>query len=123
MVLTQHTSQLGHAVRIALLEGLHTQLPEHELGAEIMYSCRDLWWTLYLIDRHFSSSLGLPMSVQDSDITTPITPPNAGSRGDSCRTLQVNLSHLLSVILTSKYSAGVQIFSNVRNLTVHDSSV
>ncbi|KAI1088767.1 hypothetical protein F5B19DRAFT_470128 [Rostrohypoxylon terebratum] len=94
---------LGHAMRIALLEGLHTQLPEHELGAETIDSCRDLWWTLYLMDRHFSSSLGLPMSVQDSDITTPMTPPNAGSRGDSCRTLQVNLSHLLSVILTTVY--------------------
>ncbi|KAI1204694.1 uncharacterized protein F4807DRAFT_446372 [Annulohypoxylon truncatum] len=94
---------LGHAVRIALLEGLHTQLPEHGLGAETIHNCRDLWWTLYLMDRHFSSSLGLPMSIQDSDITTPINPPNADSRGDSCRTLQVNLSHLLSVILTTVY--------------------
>ncbi|KAI2462765.1 hypothetical protein F4781DRAFT_419001 [Annulohypoxylon bovei var. microspora] len=94
---------LVHAIRIALLEGLHTQLPEHELGEETINSCRDLWWTLYLMDRHFSSSVGLPMSIQDSDITTPINPPNAGSRGDSFRTLQVNLSHLLSVILTTVY--------------------
>ncbi|KAI1453549.1 fungal-specific transcription factor domain-containing protein [Annulohypoxylon moriforme] len=98
---------LGHAIRIALLEGLHTQLPEHELGVETIQSCRDLWWTLYLMDRHFSSSVGLPMSIQDSDITTPINPPNAISRGDSCRTLQVNLSHLLSVILTTVYKPNI----------------
>lgn len=54
------------------------------------------------MDRHFSSSLGLPMSVQDSDISTPVNPPNVGSQDDSARSLQVNLSHLLSVILTSK---------------------
>ena len=42
------------------------------------------------------------MSVQDSDITTTVNPPNIGSQGDSARSLQVNLSHLLSVILTSK---------------------
>jgi hypothetical protein len=55
------------------------------------------------MDRHFSSSLGLPMSVQDSDISTPVNPPNVGSQDDSARSLQVNLSHLLSVILTSKF--------------------
>ncbi|KAM5360787.1 hypothetical protein ACJZ2D_013533 [Fusarium nematophilum] len=94
---------LGQAIRIAQLEGLHTQLPESELGPETVTSCRDLWWTLYIMDRHFSSSLGLPMSVQDSDITTTVNPPNVGTRGDSSRSLQVNLSHLLSVILTTVY--------------------
>lgn len=48
------------------------------------------------------------MSVQDSDITTPVNPPIYGSRGDIARTLQVNLSHLLSVILTSKSAINVQ---------------
>ena len=42
------------------------------------------------------------MSVQDSDISTPVDPPNIGSQDNSARSLQVNLSHLLSVILTSK---------------------
>ncbi|OTB00947.1 hypothetical protein M426DRAFT_225408 [Hypoxylon sp. CI-4A] len=97
----------GHALRIALLEGLHTQLPEHELGTTMTNNCRNLWWTLYLMDRHFSSSVGLPMSVQDSDITTPISPPNPGSRADSFRSLQVNLSHLLSVILTTVYKPNI----------------
>ncbi|KAF5003856.1 hypothetical protein FDECE_9621, partial [Fusarium decemcellulare] len=94
---------LGQAIRIAQLEGLHTQLPDNELGIETVTCCRDLWWTLYIMDRHFSSSLGLPMSVQDSDITTTVNPPNIGSQGDSARSLQVNLSHLLSVILTTLY--------------------
>ncbi|KAI1068495.1 hypothetical protein LB507_004286, partial [Fusarium sp. FIESC RH6] len=94
---------LGQAIRIAQLEGLHTQLPDNELGSETVTRCRDLWWTLYIMDRHFSSSLGLPMSVQDSDISTPVNPPNVGSQDDSARSLQVNLSHLLSVILTTLY--------------------
>ncbi|KAF4457430.1 hypothetical protein F53441_647 [Fusarium austroafricanum] len=37
---------LGQAIRIAQLEGLHTQLPDNELGSETVTSCRDLWWTL-----------------------------------------------------------------------------
>ncbi|KAL7621984.1 hypothetical protein AAE478_007485 [Parahypoxylon ruwenzoriense] len=79
---------LGHAIRIAQMEGLHTELPEDELGTETITCCRDLWWTLYIMDRHFSSSIGLPMSVQDSDITTPVNPPSIGSQGDSFRSLQ-----------------------------------
>jgi hypothetical protein len=94
--------QLGQAIRIAQLEGMHTHLPEHEVGAKMATYARDLWWTLYIMDRHFSSSVGLPMSVQDSDITTPVNSPGIGSAVDTARSLQVNLSHLMSVILTSK---------------------
>ena len=84
------------------MEGLHTELPEEALGAETVTRCRNLWWTLYIMDRHFSCSVGLPMSVKDSEITTKINPLNQGSQGDMARSLQVNLSHLLSVTLTSK---------------------
>ncbi|ATY65318.1 C6 transcription factor [Cordyceps militaris] len=88
---------LGQAVRIAQLEGMHTNLPEHELGTGLTTYARDLWWTLYIMDRHFSSSVGLPMSVQDSDITTLVSPPGTGTAADSARSLQVNLSHLMSL--------------------------
>jgi hypothetical protein len=86
------------------MEGMHTPLPENELGVETVTCCRDLWWTLYIMDRHFSASMGVPMSLQDSDITTPVNPPTQGSPEDSARSLQVNLSHLLAVILTCKSS-------------------
>ncbi|KAH6976653.1 C6 transcription factor [Ilyonectria destructans] len=98
---------LSQAIRIAQLEGMHTHLPEHELGTKMATYARDLWWTLYIMDRHFSSSVGLPMSVQDSDITTLVNPPGMGTTVDSARSLQVNLSHLMSVILTTVYKPGV----------------
>lgn len=94
---------LAQAIRIAQMEGLHTPLPEDELGVETVSCCRDLWWTLYIMDRHFSASMGVPMSLQDNDITTPVKPPTQGSQEDSARSLQVNLSHLLAVILTTVY--------------------
>lgn len=85
------------------MEGMHTRLPEHELGTKLSTHSRDLWWTLYIMDRHFSSSVGLPMSVQDSDITTLVNPPDTGTAVDTARSLQVNLSYLMAVILTSKF--------------------
>ncbi|KAM0537553.1 hypothetical protein ACHAP9_004101 [Verticillium nonalfalfae] len=91
---------LGHAIRIAQLEGLHTPLPEKELGAQMVKRCRNLWWTLYIMDRQFSTSLGLPMSIQDGGITTHLSVPGENSQEDTAVVLQVKLSQLLSHILS-----------------------
>ncbi|RJE23739.1 hypothetical protein PHISCL_03932 [Aspergillus sclerotialis] len=85
---------ITQAIRIAQPDGLHTDLPEHELGLDTVTRCRNLWWTLYVMDRHVSSSLGLPMIVQDSDITTVLNPARAGSRRDATLILHVKLSYL-----------------------------
>ncbi|KAL5362581.1 Zn(II)2Cys6 transcription factor [Aspergillus floccosus] len=94
---------VAQAIRIAQLEGLHTQLPESELGSATVARCRNLWWTLYIMDRHFSSSLGLPMTTHDSDITTSFDSPTTCSQRDATLAIQVRLSHLLSSIITSVY--------------------
>ncbi|KAE8316587.1 fungal-specific transcription factor domain-containing protein [Aspergillus transmontanensis] len=94
--------QVGHAVRIAHMEGLHTQLPEQELGTATVTRCRNLWWTLYIMDRHVSSSLGLPMTTKDSDISTLVNTPNMGFH-DITFSLQVRLSQMLSFILSTIY--------------------
>lgn len=93
--------QVGHAVRIAHMEGLHTQLPEQELGTATVTRCRNLWWSLYTMDRHVSSSLGLPMTTKDSDISTLINTPSMGFH-DITFSLQVRLSQMLSFILSSE---------------------
>ncbi|KAI9034871.1 Zn(II)2Cys6 transcription factor [Aspergillus affinis] len=94
---------VGQAIRIAQMDGLHTELPEDELGVETVARCRNLWWTLYVMDRHFSSSVGLPMTTHDDDITTVIDPPSTCSQRDATLSLHVKLSHLLSFILTTIY--------------------
>ena len=98
---------MGQAIRIAQLGGLHTQLPEEELGSQILMRCRNLWWTLYIMDRHFSSSIGLPMTIQDCDITTSVDSPSTCSQQDATLSLQVKLSQLLSSILTSKSTVNI----------------
>ncbi|KAL4799571.1 hypothetical protein BDV19DRAFT_400798 [Aspergillus venezuelensis] len=94
---------IGHAIRIAQMDGMHTQLPEDELGPEIVARCRNLWWTLYVLDRHISSSVGASMTPQDSDISALLDPPTAGSQSDATLGLSVRLSHLLSYILSTIY--------------------
>ncbi|KXH40273.1 hypothetical protein CSIM01_06450 [Colletotrichum simmondsii] len=94
---------IAQAIRIAQLEGLHTQLPEDALGTQAVARCRNLWWTLYIMDRHFSCSVGVPMNTQDADITTVLDPPSICSQRDATLGLQVKLSRLLSSIITTIY--------------------
>ncbi|KAL2860050.1 hypothetical protein BJX68DRAFT_275503 [Aspergillus pseudodeflectus] len=94
---------IGHAIRIAEMDGMHTQLPEDELGAETVARCRNLWWTLYVLDQHFSTSVGASMTPKDSDITALLDPPATSSQSDATLGLLVRLSHLLSYILSSIY--------------------
>ncbi|KAF4902225.1 Thiamine repressible genes regulatory protein thi1 [Colletotrichum viniferum] len=96
---------VAQAIRIAQLEGLHTQLPEEALGSDTVARCRKLWWTLYIMDRHFSCSLGVPMNTQDIDITTLLDPPSIASPQDTTLGLRVKLSHLLSSIINTVYKS------------------
>ncbi|RMZ46286.1 hypothetical protein CA14_008158 [Aspergillus flavus] len=67
------------AIQIAQFEGLHTHLPEEQLGVDTVSRCRDL------------------------DISTPIDPPSTCSHRDIVMSLQAKLSHLLSNILNTVY--------------------
>jgi proline utilization trans-activator len=98
------------------MEGLHTHLPEVSLGPETLSRCRELWWTLYVLDRHFSSSLGLPMSVRDDEITTLLPGPGTYSHSESSLVLLVQLSRVHTVILSSKLN--LQIYPSVPVLMV-----
>lgn len=89
-------------MRIAQLDGLHTQLPEEDLGAQTVARCQSLWWSLYILDRQLSFSLGLPMATQDAEITTPIKAPEDLSP-DSVFSLQVKLSQMQTFILSGTW--------------------
>ncbi|CAG8273724.1 unnamed protein product [Penicillium salamii] len=91
-------SHIGQAIRLAQIEGLHTQLPENELGTLTVTRCRNIWWTLYIIDRQISSALGLPMTVQDFDISALVDVPGTGTHNLTLG-LQVRLSQMMSSIL------------------------
>lgn len=87
-------------MRIAHLEGLHTRLPEDQLGSDTVHRCRNLWWTLYIMDRHFSASLGIPASTSNANITALVAPPVIDLQDDTILGLQVKLRHFISEILS-----------------------
>lgn len=86
------------AVRIAQMDGIHTQLPGDELGDETVNRCRNLWGTLCIMDQYCTSSLGLTPSTADCDILAQAP----SLQQDTILSLQTKLSQLLAVILTSR---------------------
>lgn len=88
-------------MRIAQLEGLHTQLPEDDLGVKTVTRGRNLWWSMYILDRQVSFSLGLPMTTQDGEITTLLKAPENFLQ-DAVFSLQVKLSQMQTFILSGR---------------------
>lgn len=80
------------------MEGLHTELPQEEIGYEAWKRGYDLWWTVYILDRHLATTLGVPISIQDSDVTCPLQEYESASRQDVILVLHVKISRLLSLI-------------------------
>ncbi|KAH6658848.1 Zn(II)2Cys6 transcription factor [Plectosphaerella plurivora] len=94
---------VGQALRIAQLEGIHTQLPEDELGRETVQRCRSLWCTIWIMDRHISTSLGLSMSTADCDFSGITGEPAIEKEEDTVLILQAKLSQLNWEILQTLY--------------------
>jgi hypothetical protein len=89
---------------------MHTQLPEEVLGAATVARCRNLWWSLYTMDRHFSPSLGLPMTTKDSEITTLISSSSSNpDPKDLAFSLQVRITRMHSFIIGSKFCFAISL--------------
>jgi hypothetical protein len=65
-------------MRVALGQGMHTDMPVDQLGDRIVERSRRIWWTVYVLDREMTSLMGLPQSVHDDDIH-PALPHYGGS--------------------------------------------
>ncbi|KAL3951730.1 hypothetical protein ACCO45_013447 [Purpureocillium lilacinum] len=92
------TLEIGQAVRMAMSQGLHTDVPTEQLGEAIVQRYRKVWWTVYVLDREMTSLMGLPQSVRDEDVHTQLPT----FQGDPFRTaafiMRTKLSHFIASI-------------------------
>ncbi|PLB52500.1 hypothetical protein P170DRAFT_402737 [Aspergillus steynii IBT 23096] len=60
---------IGTALRLSLTLGLHHNVPEGSIITPVEREHRvRVWWTVYTFDRLWSSKLGHPIGIRDSDI-------------------------------------------------------
>ncbi|CAI6096117.1 unnamed protein product [Clonostachys chloroleuca] len=91
---------IGSALRMAITFGLHRERPTRDWGPESTLRCQRAWWTVYILDRTFSSSMGVPIAIQDFDITAKM-PSRDGSRSSTALHIHVKLSNLISEVVNS----------------------
>jgi proline utilization trans-activator len=69
----------GAAVRMAIIMGLHLNIPTSQLSDPAVREHRNrVWWTVYVFDRMWASKLGHPAGIHDDDIKVNF-PSNADS--------------------------------------------
>lgn len=64
--------------------------------------CREVWWTVYILDRHMTSLMGVPMSLSDDEITACLPTFAGQTKKAIALSLHVRLAKAEAVILQSK---------------------
>ena len=70
---------------------------EPSAGSSARY--RSVWWTLYILDRRFSSLMGAPVSIHDADVTVPLPSSGDLSEGYEALAMHVKLSRVITSVL------------------------
>ncbi|KAL4863875.1 hypothetical protein BDV12DRAFT_206112 [Aspergillus spectabilis] len=96
---------IGQAMRIALAQGMHTDMPVQHLGEALVQRCRKNWWTIYVLDRQMTSLMGLPQSIHDSQIhhqlpSFPGSPQKVVALG-----MQIRMCQIIAEINSTVYGA------------------
>lgn len=89
-------------MRIVMSHGLHTDMQPQDHGEKFVHRCRKIWWTIYILDRRFSSSIGVPNSILDEDISTPLPVFLENTINTKVFKIHVKLSQVLGTIVNSK---------------------
>lgn len=90
-------------MRLALEQGLHTDMQSQHWSTSVVERCRAIWWTIYVLDRQMTATLGVPVSVSDEDISAPLPLFQGSSRKAKALILQVKLAKANAVILQTVY--------------------
>ena len=95
----------GSSVRLAVVMGLHLNVPESQLRDAGAREHRNrVWWTAYSFDRMWASRLGHPVAIRDDDIEVNLpTDPGLGTLSDDF----VDASYLIASSRLARLAARV----------------
>ncbi|KAL4894884.1 hypothetical protein BDV59DRAFT_175200 [Aspergillus ambiguus] len=96
---------IGHAMRMAIVEGFHRALPVEQLGRRLVDRSNNIWWTVYILDRKFASLNGSPNSIDDDEITSVLWDPRTSLKKEAALSLNVRITQVITRVLNTVYSA------------------
>ncbi|KAJ5400087.1 hypothetical protein N7465_010576 [Penicillium sp. CMV-2018d] len=103
---------IGQALRIALGFGLHRERPPNQSQYDSTERCRNLWWTVYILERNFTTSMGLPICLQDHDITASLPNTQSDIRKGVAISFLVKSSKIVAQTVDRLFSPSGRLHSN-----------
>ncbi|KAF5670057.1 positive activator of transcription [Fusarium heterosporum] len=100
----RHSSH-GFAMRVALGQGMHTDMPVDQLGEQIVERSRRIWWTVYVLDREMTSLMGLPQSLLDDDIHPQLPHFDGSTQRVAALHMQIRLCRSIASVGRGVYGA------------------
>ncbi|TDZ25306.1 putative transcriptional regulatory protein [Colletotrichum orbiculare MAFF 240422] len=94
---------IGQAVRLAMGEGMHTDMPAEQLGEAYVERCRRLWWTVHILDREITSLMGLPPSVHDDYVLCQLPTYSGSLQRTAALRMRIKLSEVIGSINRKVY--------------------
>ncbi|KAL4913252.1 hypothetical protein BDW62DRAFT_205681 [Aspergillus aurantiobrunneus] len=94
---------IGQAMRIALAQGMHTDMPVQHLGEAAVQRCRKIWWTIYVLDRQMTSLMGLPQSIQDNQIHHQLPSFPGSPQKVVALSMQIRMCQIIAEINSTVY--------------------
>ncbi|KAI9043510.1 uncharacterized protein KD926_003661 [Aspergillus affinis] len=90
---------IGQALRMCIIEGLYRDSPDDFFGIKFANQCRNIWWTMYILERQISAMIGAPCSVQDAEVTCSL--PVAYDNSEMARVLTMHAKFILNSVYTA----------------------
>ena len=91
-------------MRIAIEQGMHTNMESQYLAEDVVERARETWWTVYTLDRQMSSLLGVPLMLADEDITSRLPSFGGSHRKSLALSILIKMSKATAQIQRSQYS-------------------
>ncbi|KAF1929423.1 uncharacterized protein M421DRAFT_61128 [Didymella exigua CBS 183.55] len=96
---------IGQAMRIALIQGMHTDMPVMNLGEATVQRCRKIWWTIFVLDRRMTSLMGLPQSIRDEDVSCQLPNYSHLPQRAAALSMQIKLANVHTDIANTVYGS------------------
>lgn len=82
---------------------MHTDMRNRNLADPMRERCREIWWTIYILDAHMAALMGVPQSLSEHDVTAPLPEFAASSSKALALGIHVKLARATSNILQSEF--------------------
>ncbi|KAI4093623.1 MAG: hypothetical protein L6R37_007369 [Teloschistes peruensis] len=96
-------SVVGAAMRMALVAGLHTDIKNRHKSEPERERCREIWWTVYILDCHLSSLMGAPIAIGEQNISVQLPSFGGIAQKSLALSIHVKLAKTTTLILRTVY--------------------